>query len=108
EAVRATGRADSFDSWSAGLLYLHARHSRRNVALTALAVAAHEELYGALPRSLPEVADLAPEQGLDPLTGEPLRYERTENGARIRPAAWAERVEHEKPGEDSLFVWTLR
>jgi hypothetical protein len=96
------------DAWLHGVRRLHALQAVGNVAQTALAVAAHHESHGAWPSTLAEVTDLRRELALDPLQGTPLRYELTDGGVRIGPAAWAERVEPMRDLAASPFVWTLR
>jgi hypothetical protein len=94
--------------WHAGVRQLHAFHAAGNVALTALAVAAHREARGAWPATLAELADLSAEDARDPLTGAPLPYARSAEGVRIGPAAWLERLEPSDDPEGSPFLWTLR
>jgi len=94
--------------WHAGVRQLHAFHAAGNVALTALAVAAHRETRGAWPATLAELTDLPAEHALDPLTGAALPCALTAEGARIGPAAWAERVEASDDLGSSLFFWGLR
>ena len=99
--------SDDIKAWRSGVRQLHAFHAAGNVALTALAVAAHREGHGDWPATLADVADLPREQALDPLTGAPLAYRLTSTGARIGPAAWGERVEIPADLDASPFVWTL-
>jgi hypothetical protein len=94
--------------WTVAMQQLHARHAERNVALTALAVAAFREEHGALPASLADLPPRAAELALDPLTGEPLPYARTETGARVGPAAWGTRVDRWSDEERSPYAWRVR
>jgi hypothetical protein len=94
--------------WDFATQAMHSMHSHANVALTALAVAAHRDKHGAFPASLAEVEDLPAEHSYDPLRGAPLPYTLTEDGARIGPAAWVERVQPGRDPDSTLFVWTLR
>ncbi|HEX6884174.1 MAG TPA: hypothetical protein VF530_12410 [Planctomycetota bacterium] len=103
-----TARDDGrLQHWDVGVRQLHAFHAAGNVALTALAVAAHRERHAAWPATLADVADLPREHALDPLTGAPLAYALTADGVRIGPAAWGERVESWDDVDASPFVWTL-
>ncbi len=98
------------DLWllSRPICTLHARHAQRNVALTALAVAAFRETHGAFPTTLTELTDLPPAHALDPLTGARLPYSVSGGTARIGPAAWGERVDVWNDIDASPYVWTLR
>lgn len=107
KAADASGLAPLVQ-WTTGVRQLHAFHSAGNVALTALAVAAHREEHGAWPATLGELDDLPVEQALDPLTRAPLPYALTPDGARLGPAAWVERVEGGDDVDQLPFVWTLR
>lgn len=81
---------------------LHRRHAWRNVAFSALAVAAHRETSGRFPATLAAIAELEPEMRLDPWTGTDLRYEVTSSEARIGPPAGGD-------FRSPVFaVWTLR
>jgi len=94
--------------WTVAMEQLHARHAERNVALTALAVAAFREEHGALPAALAELPVRSAELAIDPLTGEPLPYERTATDARIGPAAWGTRVDRWSDEERSPYAWRVR
>jgi len=109
DAEREEKSADgSPQCWIGLALQLHELHAVRNVALTALAVAAFREEHGAFPASLSELAEMPPEHARDPLAGTPLPYSLADSGARIGPAAWGERVDAPEDLDDSLYVWTLR
>src|SRR5262249_27226257 len=109
DADRVEQSADgSPQCWIGFALQLHGLHAARNVALTALAVAAFREEHGAFPASLSELGEMPPERAQDPLTGRPLPYSLTDAGARVGPAAWAERVDVPEQLDESLYVWTLR
>ena len=82
--------------------YLHRWHAWRNVAFTALAVAAHREQHGRLPATLDEIATLEPELRLDPWTGIDLPYQLASSEARIGPPAAQECA------SDVFAEWTLR
>lgn len=88
--------------------YLHARHAQRNVALTALAVAAFRERHGEFPATLAELEALEPALALDPLTGATLPYSRSDSGAQIGPVSWGTRVDVWQDADASPYVWTLR
>jgi len=106
---RSTEQASSaLEQWTLAPRHLHALHARRNVALTALAVAAFREEHGAWPSALDRIADLPGEHALDTLSGAPLAYSADESGARIGPASWGERVEGWPVAGESPYVWTLR
>jgi len=94
--------------WTLAIEHLHARHARRNVALTALSVAAFREEHGALPATLDALPVETRAAALDPLTGEPLPYARSADGARIGPAAWGQRVEGRNDDERSPYAWRVR
>lgn len=96
--------------WSLGfsVSYLHALHAQRNVALTALAVAVFREEHGEFPAASSELSDLEAEHALDPLSGAPLPYSLSDDGARIGPAEWGTRVDTRESIDDSLYLWTLR
>lgn len=111
--TRPSGRVASAprdDLWllSMPISTLHARHAQRNVALTALAVAAFRERHGRFPAALTELDGLAPELTLDPLTGSPLAYARSDSQAEVGPAAWGTRVDVWQDIAASPYVWTLR
>jgi len=94
--------------WALAAMSLHQIESERSVALTALAVASFRERYERFPTALSEMDDLPREQTLDPLTGAPLPYALVDEGARVGPAAWGERVDVSSHAGDSPYVWTLR
>jgi hypothetical protein len=94
-------------TWLGAPWYLHARHARRNVALTALAVAAFREEHGCWPESLAAL-DLPAEQTLDTLETEPLAYVSGADWARVGPASWGERAEPWNGAGESPYAWTLR
>lgn len=104
----ATTPRDDLRLHARPLSYLHARHSQRNVALTALAVAAYHERHGTFPGQLSDLEALAPELTLDPLTGSALPYSRSDSGAEVGPAAWGMRVDVWQDLAASPYVWTLR
>ena len=99
---------DGVGQWNGATRLLHGRHARRNVALSALAVAAFRAERGAFPASLAEIPDLPSEHALDPLTGAPLAYVYDGETARVGPAAWGERVDVWRDLEDSPYLWILR
>lgn len=107
-AARTGAGDEEKRQWSLATWHLHSQHSRRNVALTALAVAAHRARHGTFPRALAELTDLAPEAALDPLTGKPLPYSSGGESARIGPAAWGVREDVYEDLDGSPYVWTLR
>lgn len=114
ELVRANAQpADIQDArsprkWTYAAMTLHQLESKRNVALTALAVASFRERRERFPTALSELEDQPREQTLDPLTGAPLPYALVDEGARVGPAAWGERVDVSSHAGDSPYVWTLR
>jgi hypothetical protein len=111
ESRDSGGGSDARDAlWLLGtpVSYHHALHAQRNVALTALAVAAFREARGAFPATLAELTDLPPAHALDPLTGARLPYSVSGDTARIGPAAWGERVDVWNDIDGSPYVWTLR
>jgi hypothetical protein len=93
-------------AWRQITLHLHDLHARRNVAFTALAVAAQREQHGAFPASLAELTDLEPEFTLDPRTGTELPYSLFDSEAQIGPPSWAEFEDED--GRPSLYAWVLR
>jgi hypothetical protein len=110
QAVRARfeaerGGSDVARGWETGIQSLHWLHAQRNVALTALAVAAHREKHGRFPATLAEIADLPDEHALDPLAGTPLPYSTDGASARIGPTAWSPPSDEPERAPD---VWTLR
>jgi hypothetical protein len=99
------GGSDLARGWETGIHSLHWLHAQRNVALTALAVAAHREEHGRFPATLADIADLPAEHALDPLAGTPLPYSLDGDTARIGPIAWS--LPSDEPGR-ALDVWSLR
>ena len=83
--------------------HLHMLHARRNVAFTAIAVAAHREQHGAFPATLAEIAELESELKIDPRSGEELPYELSDSRARIGPPTM-DTGSGDAPGLD---VWIL-
>ena len=70
----------------------HRFASQSSLARIALAIEAHRAEHGALPASLDELASAFPRGvPLDPLTGEPFRYESNGAQARLGPSAWIQR-----------------
>lgn len=108
EAPSSEDLHDGVGQWNGTTRLLHGRHAQRNVALTALAVAAFRAEHGAFPATLAEIPDLPSEHALDPLTGAPLAYACDGEAARVGPAAWGERVDVWRDVEDSPYFWALR
>lgn len=92
-------------AWRQITLHLHDLHARRNVAFTALAVAAHREQHGVFPAALADLA-LEPEFTLDPRSGTELPYSSGNFEAQVGPPSWAEA--YTDPESPSVYSWTLR
>jgi hypothetical protein len=96
-------------AWDGLLRVLAERHARRNVACTALAVAASRASSGAFPSALDSIPDLRAEESLDPFTDRRLPYRVSDGLARIGPASSCDpRAAGEAHGERALCQWTLR
>jgi hypothetical protein len=93
-------------AWEQVILHFHDLHARRNVACTALAVAAWREQHGGFPATLAELDTLEREFTLDPRSGTELPYSPGDFQAQVGPPSWAE--PDEDPESPSLYAWTLR
>jgi len=95
------------EAWTFATRELHAMHARRNVALSALAVAAFRAEHGRWPSTLAEVADLGADARADTLGGE-LAFVADGTLAVVGPPQWAVHVEEVEDAETALYLWTLR
>jgi hypothetical protein len=74
--------------------------ANRRLTRVAMALLEHRQRAGAWPATLAELDEMP----MDPYTGGPFRYERTEGGCKIRAA------KDDAPGEleEDFLAWTLR
>lgn len=93
--------------WCTATAQAHGRHASRNVLMTGLAVAAFRAEHGRWPERLRELAGLADEDTLDPVTGRRLAYSVDAAGARIGPAGWGVLGDPRPDPHTSPYGWRL-